>query len=137
MTCSAWRRSKNLGSQFLLGLFVFQRVIPAHQEGMGHRHNGALLALTRGEVAKAGRERSRLGVRRRPGRLTQAAPQSRTAFARFARQTLAGTLVVPRTDPGPTAEVVRGRKLFQVHVELGDQVGGGHLCDPRDGGFQG
>ena len=45
---------EKLGSQFLIRLLVFQQVIPAHQEGMGHRHNGALLALTRGEVVKAG-----------------------------------------------------------------------------------
>jgi hypothetical protein len=68
---------EKLCSQFMIGLLVFQPVIQAHQEGMGYRHHCALLALTRDEAAKAGREIRRLGLRRSHARPLRGLPDKR------------------------------------------------------------
>ena len=70
------------GPQLTISLFRFEPVIPTAQGRMGNRHNRALLALACREATEPRGKIAFLGVRRRPRRLTQAAPQPGTPSVR-------------------------------------------------------
>jgi hypothetical protein len=117
--------------------FGFQQVLQTNQARRGDGPKRALLARACGAAAKPGRAGGLLGVRRRPGCLTQAAPEPSPALARCPRSALAGPRLRPRTDPGPTGEVVSRRTLCPIHCARRDPVSRGDFFDPGERGAQG
>src|SRR5215467_12671493 len=75
-------------------------------------------------------------MRGRPSRLTEIAPQPGVTVAGFSAQSLAGTLVVSRTQSRPTCQMLGRGELIHVDADFRNQVGSGNLFDPRNGEAQ-
>src|SRR5215471_16034558 len=67
------------------------------------------------------------GIRGRP---SQIAPQPSIAVTGFSAQSLAGALVVSRTQSGPTCQMLGRGELIHVDADFRNQVGSGLRCDP-------
>src|SRR5262245_38292378 len=109
-------------------------MVDNHQDAMGDRHNGALLSLACGQAAKPGRQRGSLSVGSSPGCLAETATQPCTTFVWLARQPFAGTLVVAGTNARPAGQMLSRGKLVHIRPNLGNEVRGGYLFNPRNSG---
>ncbi len=104
---------------------------------MADCHHGAFLALACGQAAKASGQGGGCGVRSGPCRLAETAPQPGAALAGLIQEPFSRAFMGSGTDPCPTGSVLGGGKLVHIRSNLGEEIGGRPLLDPRNGNAQG
>ena len=114
------------------GLVVAEEMPNDHQDGSTDRDDGFLLASSSSDSSVAFAEEgvgpSGAGGRftEDPGEVAVAVPGGPVSFA------AAGGFLDPGREPGPRAQVRRGREPGHVNPDLGENDAGGLMPDTRD-----
>src|SRR5215510_13547308 len=109
-----------IGAEVEIHLSLLQHVVDGGEDRGSDRHDRLLRTAPRPDVIEL---RAQVGVflpHRRPGTLYQRGLEPRRTLAQAIGATLAGGLVVARTDAGPGDEMAVGWEAAHVDAGLGD-----------------
>src|SRR5215471_18321591 len=115
--------------QLPVGHFVTDDKVSGLQNTVRDHHGCPLLAFPTGKPAKFGPEICLFGVARRMGTFDEECPEPLVAFAGPPTLALASTLIVPRAELGPGAEMLRGGKPGHLDPNFCDEILGCPLTD--------
>src|SRR5262249_2164913 len=121
-------------SELAIRRAVAEQMVGDHQDAVGHRDDGLLVAAALDQAAVLGGEVGVAFADGAPGALDQGLPQAAVGKPGAAAQALAGTLVVARAEARPGRRMAGGGKAAHVTAELGDDRLGGAAGGPPEGG---
>ncbi len=119
-------------SEVLIECAVLEHVIDGGDDGSRDSTGCLLRAATGANAMMLGSEIALLFARGGPGALDKSRFEPWIALAQTSGSTLAGALVVARTQGGPGDEVAGGREAAHVSADFGEDDPSAEITDPGD-----